>query len=102
MIHFTCDMCGRPLQSEADTRYVVKIEVHAAYDPLELTPEDLEEDRTEEMEELLEQMADLQAEEVENQVYKAFRYDLCPDCQAAYMKDPLGKAVRLRARFEHN
>ena len=30
MVHYTCDMCGKPLLPDEDIRYVVKIEVHTA------------------------------------------------------------------------
>ena len=33
MLHFSCDLCGRPL---SDRRYVVKLEVFAAFDPDEV------------------------------------------------------------------
>ena len=102
MIHFTCDMCGKTLLADEDTRYVVKVEVYAAYDPMELTSEDLEEDRTDEIQDLLGEMADTDAEDLEDQVYRTFRFDLCPECHAAYLKDPLGRATRIRARFGQN
>ena len=56
MIHFTCDLCGKTLLADEDTRYVVKIEVYAAYDPMEITGDDLREDRSDEMQGLLEEM----------------------------------------------
>ena len=102
MIHFTCDMCGKRLEQGADTRYVIKIEVYAAYDPLEISEEDLETDHTEEIEDLLDEIETRETEELEDEVYKAFRFDLCPECHAAYLKDPLGRGARLRVRFERN
>jgi len=102
MIHFTCDMCGKTLLAEEDTRYVVKVEVYAAYDPLEVTEKDLEADRSDEVQELLDEMADMDAEDLEDQVFKTFRFDLCPECHAAYLKDPLSRTMRVRARFRHN
>ena len=33
MIRYICDLCRRELQAEEDLRYVVKIEVYAAFDP---------------------------------------------------------------------
>jgi len=102
MIHFTCDMCGRSLLADEDTRYVVKIEVYAAYDPMEVTGEDLEADRGEAYQELLDELADLDGEEAEGQVYKVFRFDLCPACQAKYLKDPLLRTARSRVRFTEN
>ena len=102
MIHFTCDMCGKTLLAEEDTRYVVKVEVYAAYDPMEISEKDLEADRSEEVQELLDEMADIDAEDLEDQVFKTFRFDLCPACHAAYLKDPLSRTMRVRARFRHN
>jgi hypothetical protein len=102
VIHFTCDLCGKRLNAGEDSRFVVKVEVYAAYDPMEITSEEMEEDRQEEIGDLLDEMADMEAEDLEDQVYKAFRYDLCAECHAAYLKDPLGKSVGLRARFGHN
>jgi hypothetical protein len=102
MIHFTCDLCGKTLLAEEDTRYVVKIEVYAAYDPMEIGGDDLREDHDDEIQGLLARMEDMEAEDLEDQVYKTFRFDLCPGCHEAYLKDPLGQQVRLRARFGHN
>jgi hypothetical protein len=102
MIHFTCDLCGKPLLADEQTRYVVKIEVYAAYDPMEIGDDDLEDDHDEEMQELLHEMESMEAEELEDQVYKTMRFDLCQHCHEAYLKDPLLKSARLRARFEHN
>ena len=102
MIHFTCDLCGKTLDAADDTRYVVKVEVYAAYDPMEVSEEDLREDRSGEMRDLLAEMEDLDPEELESQVYKTFRFDLCPTCHEAYLKDPLAQQARLRARFGSN
>ena len=33
MIHHSCDLCKRLIDTEQDVRYVVKIEVYAALDP---------------------------------------------------------------------
>ena len=35
MIHYSCDLCKRLIDPEDDLRYVVKIEVYAAVDPVE-------------------------------------------------------------------
>ncbi len=102
MIHFTCDMCGKTLLAEEDTRYIVRIQVYAAYDPMELTRHDLAEDRTDEIHHLLAKMEDMDAEALEDQVYKTFRFDLCPSCHARYIQDPLLTAGRLRSRFGQN
>jgi len=102
MIHYTCDMCGKPLLADEDTRYVVKVEVYAAYDPMEITDADLAEDKSEEVQELLEQMADMDAEQLEDQVHKTFRFDLCLACQARYVEDPLSRGANRRLPFGNN
>jgi len=102
MIHFTCDLCGKMLLADEDTRYIVRIEVFAAYDPMEIASRDLEADRSDEMRDLLRKMEGAGADDLEDQVHKAFRFDLCPSCQAEYIRDPLASARRLRARFDRN
>jgi len=102
MIHFTCDLCGKTLLADEDARYVVRIEVYAAADPMEIADADLQEDHAEEMKHLIEQMKGLSAEEAEDQVCRKFRFDLCPACQAKYLEDPLFRGVRRQGRFGEN
>jgi predicted PP-loop superfamily ATPase len=94
MEHLYCDMCGKPLLLDEDVRFEVKIEVYAAYDPMEITEEDLEEDFEEEIHELIEEMRDMDEEELEEGVYKSFKFDLCGACHKVYLKDPLGISTR--------
>jgi len=81
----------------SDVRYVVRIEGFAAYDPLELTKRDLERDFEAEMRQILKELESLSEGEAADQVHRAFAYDLCPDCWAAYLRDPL-EGLRERAR----
>jgi len=101
MEHFYCDMCGKPLLLDEDVRFEVKIEVYAAYDPMEITEEDLKEDLEEEIHEIIEEMEDMDEEELEEGVYKSFKFDLCATCHRIYLNDPLGISSRGRA-FEEN
>ena len=84
-----CDRCGDGLLLDGDVRYVVKIEVYAAYDPLELTREDVARDHEGEMRELLERMKSMNAEELQRQVHQTLQFDLCLRCQRDYLKSPL-------------
>ena len=102
MLHFSCDICGKELLVEEDLRYVVKLEVYAAYDPLEITEEDLEEDHMEEISELIKQMDATGEQELEDQVYKSFRFDLCPDCHKKFLKDPLSREAARSIEFSKN
>jgi hypothetical protein len=84
-----CDACGATLLLESDVRYVLRMEGHAAYDPMEVTREDLERDLRAEMRALLETLSGLSAEEAQDQVYRSFDFDLCPRCWRAFLDDPL-------------
>ena len=102
MVHYTCDMCGKTLLSDEDVRYVVKIEVYAAYDPLEITEEDLNKDHKQEIADLLSNMDDMEAEELEEGVYKRLRFDLCAACQRRYLANPLAVKVHRDLRWTDN
>ena len=54
MMSRLCDRCGRAIEKKA-LRYVAKIQVFAAYDPLEITFEDLTRDHSAEIDALLQQ-----------------------------------------------
>lgn len=84
-----CDACGETLLLNEDVRYILRTEGHAAYDPLEITRQDLERDFESEMKALLESLQGLSAEDAGAQVHKVFAFDLCPRCWAAFVSDPL-------------
>jgi hypothetical protein len=89
MNHQTCDLCGQPLLVESDVRYEVRIQVKAAYDPLEITEEDLEQDLRAEIAKVLRQLEGISEEEAQNEVYRQFEFDLCATCQRKYVRQPL-------------
>ncbi|MBI2899701.1 MAG: hypothetical protein HYY17_05920 [Planctomycetes bacterium] len=91
MDHLTCDRCGAGLLLDAPVRYEVRVEVKAAYDPMEITDEDLAKDHAAEMKRILAELEGLSAEEAQDQVYREFRFDLCASCRKPYMKNPLAK-----------
>ena len=85
----TCDACGEGLLLEEDVRYILRIEGFAAYDPMEITREDLARDLEAEGREVMEALRNLDAESAQNQVHRTFRFDLCPRCWERYGEDPL-------------
>jgi hypothetical protein len=100
MQHFSCDLCGKPMMPSSDQRYVVKLEVYAAHDPAELTDADLDADHMEEVSQIL-----TDAEESASELapaYKQFRYDLCPECHAKFLRDPLNKEAAQKFHFSEN
>ena len=90
MDHFTCDRCGNGLLLDAPVRYEVKIEITSAYDPLELTAEDLAKAEAE-MQALLEKLRNYPAEKAQDEVHRALRFDLCATCQKAFLANPLAR-----------
>lgn len=100
MVHYTCDMCGKPLQAEEDIRYVVKIEVYTACDAMEMDDEMSEE--LEEMDENDNDDDDDPLDMLENGEYKTFRFDLCTKCHEKYLQDPLSIKSWNRTRFSQN
>ena len=92
MITHICDRCGRPIQ-KGQLRYIAKIEVLAAADPLEITLEDLLRDTRREMDALLAQCEQSSEEELMRDVYVKFVFDLCRACQKSYVTDPLSVVI---------
>lgn len=90
MDHLTCDRCGGGLLLDAPVRYEVRIEVKSAYDPLELTSEDLAKAEGE-LRDLLAKLKDYSADQAQDEVYRDFRFDLCATCQKLFLKNPLGR-----------
>jgi len=84
-----CDRCGRPLM-EGELRYVAKIEVLAAADPLVITAEDLKRDHSILREHLIEQSEAMSEEELMRDVHETREYCLCRRCQRIWLQNPLG------------
>jgi hypothetical protein len=103
MLHVTCDLCGKELMPGDDSRYVVKMEVFAAHDPAKITEADLDDDHMEAVGELLREMEENAVDpELAEPTYRHFRYDLCPECQKKFVRDPLGKEAAQKFDFSEN
>lgn len=98
MLHFSCDLCGQPLD---DRRYVVRLEVFPAFDPEDITEADLAGDHLQEVADELHVM-ELTGAQLEDCNSKEFRFDLCTRCHAKYLKDPLGREALRRLNFSEN
>ena len=86
-----CDRCGQLIE-EGALRYIAKIQVYAAYDPLNVDFADMRRDYTNEIKEILKRCEELSEEELMQDVYVDFQFDLCRACQRFYIKDPLPAA----------
>lgn len=91
-----CDRCGKTLLLDEDVRYKLRIQVYAAYDPMELTEDDLATDHRSEMLRLLRQLEQQDPDEVRDSVFRELDFDLCSACRKAFLADPLGCAAGRR------
>ena len=57
MLRYSCDLCGRELDSQNDLRYVVRMEVYAAFDPLRTDESEDDRDHLEEVQDIIERKA---------------------------------------------
>ena len=89
MIHYSCDRCGRRIDTEAEIRYSVRIEVEAVFSPSEddLTDEDRDY--------LMELSESLDNGTIDEPLYidgtdQRKQYDLCCECHRKFKANPLG------------
>ena len=101
MIHYTCDLCKRELDPGEDLRYVVKIEVYAAFDPM-VIEEDGDRDHLGEIQDLIERLEDAESDQIGDDVYQRLRFDLCPECRRRFAKNPLGREGSKVLDFSNN
>lgn len=102
MIHFTCDRCKRALRLSDDLRYVVKMEIYAAMDPVDADQVEDDRDHLLEVHEILERSHDEGDECISDDVYQKRCYDLCPDCHRMFVQNPLGHKTTPQFGFSHN
>ena len=89
MIRYSCDLCKRELNPEEDLRYVVKMEVFAAFDPS--ADDDDDRDHLEEIQNILERLDDVENDQAGDEVYQQLRFDLCPQCRKKFIRNPLAR-----------
>ena len=102
MIHYTCDRCKRVLDPADDLHYVVKMEVYAVMDPVDI--DQLEDDRDHllEVHEILEHTDADEDNCVGDHLYQKQRYDLCPECHRKFLKNPLSREHATPLGFSQN
>ena len=102
MIRYACDLCKRELDPQEDLRYVVKIEIQAAFDPDPCDEQDDDRDHLQEIQDLLERLEGANAEDCSSEVYQQLRFDLCPECRKKFLKNPLGREAANVLGFSKN
>ncbi|HZL88735.1 MAG TPA: hypothetical protein VFB96_10210 [Pirellulaceae bacterium] len=101
MMHFSCDRCRRELEND-DLRYVMKIEIHAAMDPVHEDEINDDRDHLMEIEDILENSLDEESDEIGDDVYQRRRFDLCPECYRKFVQNPLGREAKVSLGFSKN
>ncbi len=102
MIRYSCDICKRQFDPEDDLRYVVKIEVYAAFDPTSANEDENDRDHLEEIQDILECLDDADNDQIGDDVYQQLRFDLCPECRKKFLKNPLGRETAKAFGFSSN
>jgi len=101
MIHYSCDCCKRVLDPD-DLRYVVKMEVYAAFDPNALDEAEVDRDHLQEIQDILQHAEDADDDQVGSDVYQQLRFDLCTDCRKKFIKNPLPRELSKQFDFSNN
>ena len=89
MIRYECDKCGAAMGANDSGRFIVKLEVYAAASHVDLDA-DSHGDSQEELKKVLERLAAADPDEVEDQTYRSFRFDVCDACRRRLLARPLG------------
>ena len=89
VIHYECDKCGAAMTANDAQRFIVRIEVYAAAGHVDLTGDEKGGDERE-LDAVLKQLAAADPDEVEDQTYRSFRFDVCDACRRRLLSHPLG------------
>jgi hypothetical protein len=90
------------LDAQNDLRYVVRMEVYAAFDPVASDGEEDDRDHLQEVQDILERMEDVESDQIGEDVYQQLRFDLCPECRRKFLKSPLGREIAKLCDFSNN
>jgi hypothetical protein len=88
MIRYQCDKCGARMNANDARRYIVKVEIYAAAGHVDLTRREKESPESQ-MQDVLRELAEANPDEIEDQTYRAFRFDVCDACRKVLMSKPL-------------
>ena len=83
-----CHKCGITLQPGRGQLYVIRIEALADPYPPVITEQDLAEDTTKQMQQLVDQMNHMSERELQDQVARTLTIELCNRCYLLWIEDP--------------
>jgi len=78
-----CENCGRTVPAR-EIMYEIRIDIYAKGGPVEIEPQDLEKDHIAEMNKLISEMEKMDADEITDQVWESYRFDLCRECREQF------------------
>jgi hypothetical protein len=90
LVPIFCARCTAELEPGTGTFYRVTIEAVADPTPPTISSEDLATDLRKRIEDLLQQMQDLSAQEAMDQVYRRLTLYLCGPCYRQWIENPAG------------
>jgi len=107
MLHYSCDLCKRPIDVPAEMRHVVKIEVFAAADDESLRQDGDDDtlgdaDHLDDMQDLLASIDDDPGDDDPDDSTHTLRFDLCPECRRRFLRNPLGTRSGKKLDFSNN
>lgn len=108
MLHYSCDICKRPINLHSDVRHVVKIEVFPAVEDVSAEQggccDGADGDHLEEMQELLETIDERSTDPdgLYDDGTRSMRFDLCEACRQRFVKNPLGIKSGKQLDFSNN
>lgn len=105
MLHYSCDVCKRPIDPHRDVRHVVKIEVFPAIDDTACGAADGDQadaDPLDAMHEILERIGDCEDDAAFDDGTRSLRFDLCEACRQRFVRNPLGIKSGKQLDFSNN
>ncbi|MHC5109243.1 MAG: hypothetical protein ACYTHJ_05135 [Planctomycetota bacterium] len=89
MIRYECDKCGSTLGANDPHRFIVKLEVFAAAEHVQLDDREAA-DVSSELDQVIEVLRNANPDDIEDRTYRSFRFDVCDRCRRILLDRPLG------------
>jgi len=106
VLHYSCDLCQRPIDPHVGLRHVVKISVFPAVDAEDGESCDCNDaagdDHLGNMHDLLERIEEQDLEAFLDDGTRSLRFDLCDACRQRFLRNPLGAKPNKSLSFSQN
>lgn len=108
MLHYSCDICKRPIDTHSGMHYVVKIEVFPAVEDIadhgccDGNGQQDDADHLDDMQDMLERLDDEELAAGLSDGARSMRFDLCDCCHQRFVKNPLGVKPGKHLDFSNN